>query len=124
MATRENETSSAVTADDVTAACELSDGRHRIFTYGTLMTGFHNHHYLEQTEFLGPSFTVNLFQMYARNPKTEYHTSIPFVAMGGGRAALETPSTHLQPVCFPPCADEDVSFLNQHATHDRRHPRA
>ena len=93
MATRENETSSAVTADDVTAACELSDGRHRIFTYGTLMTGFHNHYYLEHSEFLGPSFTVNLFQMYARNPRTEYHTSIPFVAMEAGRAAVETPST-------------------------------
>lgn len=42
----------------------MSDNRHRVFVYGTLKRGIHNHHLLEKSEFIGNAYTVDTFKMY------------------------------------------------------------
>ena len=42
----------------------LSDKKHRVFVYGTLKRGIHNHHLLEQSTFVGNAYTVDTFRMF------------------------------------------------------------
>ena len=37
---------------------------HLVFTYGTLKKGFHNHHYLQQSTFIGSGKTQNKYALY------------------------------------------------------------
>jgi gamma-glutamylcyclotransferase (GGCT)/AIG2-like uncharacterized protein YtfP len=39
--------------------------RHRVFVYGTLKKGIHNHRLLENAEFIGRAYTVDGFKMYS-----------------------------------------------------------
>jgi gamma-glutamylcyclotransferase (GGCT)/AIG2-like uncharacterized protein YtfP len=38
--------------------------KHRVFVYGTLKRGIHNHRLLEKSQFIGEAFTVEKFRMY------------------------------------------------------------
>lgn len=42
----------------------MSDKKHRVFVYGTLKRGIHNHRLLEQSQYIGEAFTVEKFRMY------------------------------------------------------------
>merc|ERR1712232_315432 len=81
-------------------ACRMADGRSRIFAYGTLMTGYHNHHWLEEADLLGAASTLGKFQMYARNPKNQYYVGIPFISTVGGSAAVQTPAVNVRGECY------------------------
>lgn len=74
---------------------ELPDGRHLIFSYGTLCRGFHNHHYMDGAEFLGDATTKSLYRMFARKPKNQHYMSLPFVAAHGHGAALDAPKMRI-----------------------------
>ncbi len=37
---------------------------HLAFVYGTLKKGFHNHHYITESEFIGSGFTAEKYAMY------------------------------------------------------------
>lgn len=38
--------------------------KHRVFCYGTLKRGIHNHHLLSTAEFVGEAYTLDTFKMY------------------------------------------------------------
>lgn len=38
--------------------------KHRVFVYGTLKRGIHNHRLLETSDFIGEAYTVDTFRMY------------------------------------------------------------
>lgn len=38
--------------------------KHRVFVYGTLKRGIHNHRLLETSDFFGEAYTVDTFRMY------------------------------------------------------------
>lgn len=42
----------------------MSDKKHRVFCYGTLKRGIHNHHLLETAQYLGNAYTVDTFRMF------------------------------------------------------------
>lgn len=42
----------------------MSYKKHRVFVYGTLKRGIHNHRLLETSEYIGEGFTVEKFRMY------------------------------------------------------------
>lgn len=74
---------------------ELSGGRHLLFVYGTLRKGFHNNHFMDGAEFQGDSTTASWYRMFARDPKTEYHSSLPFVAAHNEGAAVDAPEVQI-----------------------------
>jgi gamma-glutamylcyclotransferase (GGCT)/AIG2-like uncharacterized protein YtfP len=37
---------------------------HRVFVYGTLKRGIHNHHLLKSSQYLGEAYTVDPFKMF------------------------------------------------------------
>lgn len=42
----------------------MSEKKHRVFVYGTLKRGVHNHHLLSSAEFVGNAYTLDQFKMY------------------------------------------------------------
>jgi gamma-glutamylcyclotransferase (GGCT)/AIG2-like uncharacterized protein YtfP len=43
----------------------MSDNTYYLFVYGSLRKGFHNHTYLEKSEFIGNYTTINKYYMYS-----------------------------------------------------------
>jgi len=97
-------------------SAEMPDGRHLVFVYGTLMSGFHNNHFLDGTEYQGVATTLAPYRMFARNPKTEYHVSIPFVAAHGESSAVDAPEVQIRGEVYAVTNEQlsDMDGLEQH----------
>lgn len=76
------------------------------------MTGFHNHHFLEEARLIGQYSTVDAYRMHARNPKSEYHVSIPFVSqLPAGSEAADAPEVHVLGELYA-VSDEQLQYLD------------
>eukprot|EP00927_Polykrikos_kofoidii_P076735 TRINITY_DN73775_c0_g1_i1.p1 TRINITY_DN73775_c0_g1~~TRINITY_DN73775_c0_g1_i1.p1 ORF type:complete len:259 (-),score=26.75 TRINITY_DN73775_c0_g1_i1:175-951(-) len=100
------------------ASADMGDGRHLVFTYGTLMSGFHNNHFMDGAESRGCATTVESYRMFVRNPKTEYHVSIPFAAAHGEGAVLDAPEVPIRGEVYAVTGEQlsDMDGLEQHPT--------
>ncbi len=56
----------------------MSDAYWDIFAYGTLRRGFHNHHYVRESRFLGEATTVAAYALYVTG-------GIPYLVAGEAR---------------------------------------
>lgn len=58
----------------------MTDKKHRVFVYGTLKRGIHNHHLLQTADYIGEAYTLDTFKMY--------HVGFPVIreAAEGGKA--------------------------------------
>ena len=51
--------------------------KHRVFVYGTLKRGIHNHRLLEGSDYIGEAYTIDTFRMYTTGFPVIFHSEEP-----------------------------------------------